>query len=56
MKTSFQSATLFNGDFLEIIKEVPDESVDLVLTDWPVLPDLELALRLIRGLWTDYAA
>jgi nucleoside 2-deoxyribosyltransferase len=27
-----------------------------VQPDWPVLPDLETALRLIRGVWTDYAA
>lgn len=24
--------------------------------DWPVLPDLDHAVRLIKGLWTDYAA
>ncbi len=37
----------------QLVQHHPFTSVQ---PDWPVLPDLDQAVRLIKGLWTDYAS
>ena len=40
-----QDIQLYNGDCLEIMKEIPDKSVDLIVTDPPYLMNYKTNYR-----------